>query len=217
MALIAGPTSRCHALLRLYWRHLVDHPALTPENVWREMQAPLNQYKDELRLGRFPLGRSIQLILAGFIEGMPYTFSITTTDSPNDEVAHCPEGYACIGSGYALAQYSLMNRTHNSTMNIDEVLYYVYEAKRWSELETGVNKNTSIMIQRDGDKPASVVINPLQPDGLNHLRRLYRRFGPQPYRAEYVPLDEILAVTPVTPPDPPHPITDPSGQKPSPE
>lgn len=208
MALMSGPTSRCHALLSLYWSYLNNHPPLTEASVWSELQAPLNEYKSRLRTGGFPSGKSIELILTGFIEGSPYMFKVAATDSPDDEIFHCHQGYACIGSGYFLAQYSLMNRLYQSMMDIDEVLYYVYEAKRWSELETGVNKNTTIFIQRAGEKPAEVILNPLQPDGIKHLRRLYRRFGPQPYRADYVPLDKLLVVTPANSPDPQHPKAD---------
>ena len=216
MALMAGPTSRCKALLSLYWRHLIETPPLTDENAWSEMQIPLNRYKESLRSHKFPGDKSIELLLTGFIGGCPRIFKVAVTESDDDE-AYDAGDFACIGSGSSLSHGSLMNRIPNSSMQADEALYYVYEAKRWSELETGVNKHTAILIQRVGQSADGMIIERLRTGGQKRLADMYRRFGPQRFQSDRTAMSDIFFLTPEGEPYPQPPTGDPIPPPPSQE
>jgi 20S proteasome alpha/beta subunit len=70
-----------------------------------------------------------ELILAGFIGTRAHLFSY----DDQFDVVHC-EHFATIGSGSWIAKAVLFQRGCHGQMSLEEVVYYVYEAKRLSEI-----------------------------------------------------------------------------------
>ena len=178
-ALMSGTPSRCEALLSLYRKHL-QNLTLDETNAWQEMQVPLTEYKQVLKSKSFPSGRPVELLINGFLQGSACTFRVCATEEPEDE-AFAVDGFGCAGSGATLAHYSMLFRGFSNTMGLHEALYYVFEAKKWSEMETGVNKETILCVQVPAPKPNDIVFRFLETDALRVLKKLHKRLGPQPF------------------------------------
>ncbi len=176
--------------MSLYQKRL-QHRIMEEHNVWQEMQIPIADYKKAITACSFPPSDPVQLLISGFINDIPYTFNASVADTDRDQ-AFSVENFGCIGSGSHLAHYSLLNRCCTDTMNVQQVLYCVYEAKRWSELETGVGKSTFMCIQTPSSEPNGMILKPIHPEGLEALDTMYRRLGPQSYDPGTVALRDIL-------------------------
>ena len=113
-------------------------------------------------------------------KGLRATFRVCATEESDDE-AFTVDGFGCVGSGATLAHYSLLFRSFSNTMGLHEALYYVYEAKKWSEMETGVNKQAILCVQVPAPKPNDIVFRFLETDALRVLKKMHKRLGPQPF------------------------------------
>src|SRR5438874_6274502 len=94
-----------------------------------------------------------QLILTGFIEGLPVIIRVD-----NSSVQKV-DSFSAVGSGEYLATAALDQRRYRAGMRAEEAVYLIYEAKRFSERAEGINENTIMFIQEDpgNDVPAGMV------------------------------------------------------------
>lgn len=208
-AMTAGATSETNRILSFYRKHL-SSVVLSENNFRTEIATALGSYRQWLaneyvtnwyfttmekllqakpssRLGKdreqiLKEARSIefdeQLILSGYVEGIPYLFTV----AHSGVVEH--RHFACIGTGGWLSQASLLHREYISGTNINEALYLVYEAKKFSEKDDHVGPETLILVQEppaNSLKPA-LTIRTVSRCGIAHLEEQYRTFGLQPYR-----------------------------------
>jgi 20S proteasome alpha/beta subunit len=74
------------------------------------------------------IGLGCDLIITGMLEGSPRLYYVG-----HDATVMPIEGSLCVGSGYTLASAALNERRYSKHMDLFEALYYVYEAKRFSE------------------------------------------------------------------------------------
>jgi hypothetical protein len=193
-ALIAGSVHQCHALLSLYRDHL-GKTIVTGKNVWREMQVPLADFKKDILSEGFSQEDSVELLISGFVERQPMVFYVICQKQEESRAVQNVvqvDAFECIGSGSSLAQNSLLYRECGETTELLEALYYVYEAKRWSELDTSVNKRTVIIIQDPSDKGDAVALRHVSPSGMDILSDMFVIFGPQPYFKGPVTLRDLL-------------------------
>lgn len=85
----------------------------------------------------------VAFIVSGFASAMPLIFEFNTYQG----LRLCDE-LAVVGSGQYLAQAILMRRQHSEYHTRDQVIYEVFEAKKWAEAEPHVGKATVLCIQR---------------------------------------------------------------------
>jgi hypothetical protein len=112
-----------------------------------------------------------EILVAGFIGESPHLYGIW-----NDCAVRRIYTFEAVGSGATIARSVLRQRGFVSAMSLDEAAYYVWEAKRFSEIAPGVGAQTDFEV--------------LSPDGkmgLQHaairptLDGAYRKFGLQKY------------------------------------
>jgi len=167
-AMIAGTMSNAQRLLSFYRNHL-NSVALTESNVRTEMDVPLIRYRDWLanrsRIAPDLVKFDEQLILSGYVEEMPFLFMVSCEGV--DEHRH----FAVIGTGSWLAQAALLQREYTSATDVEEALYLVYEAKKFSEKDDYVGKRTMILVQESPLNPTNpaVTVRTVSLDGLRHL------------------------------------------------
>ena len=129
-----------------------------PEDIYREMSWEIkNQYATD------------ELIVSGFIGRDPYIFKVSS-----DHVITCDD-FAVIGSGTALSEASLLQRSQNINQGKDLTIYQVYEAKKLAERADAVGTKTRIVIiWGDGSKQ---YVNDI---GFDLLKARFAQFSPQP-------------------------------------
>jgi hypothetical protein len=208
-ALIAGPTSDAEMLASFFRNHL-ESAVLREDNYRVELNTALVKYrewvadqyirktffttlekllaaKSENGLGKekdrilkeaAEIAFPEQLIISGFIQRVPHLAVVSwegITENPH---------FACIGSGAWLAQAILNHREYTLGIDIDQAMYLIYEAKKFSEKENAVGEATIIFVQETPLSSAdrSVTLRPVSRYGLLHLEEQYRRFGLQKYK-----------------------------------
>jgi len=93
------------------------------------------------------------------------------------------ENFACIGIGAEAADQALHRRELVNVLPLPWVLYYVYEAKKMSELAPAVGRRTSIEVMvpvGSGEPSPSYRSRHVTLEGLDFLESQYKRYGPQP-------------------------------------
>jgi hypothetical protein len=101
-------------------------------------------------------------------------------------------------------------------MSIQEAVYYIYEAKKMSEVSPGVGPLTDMAVTWKSDRPGYGKIKMIGPFYMTRLENEYKRFGPQPYEPSGWP--SIIEEFPTTDQlSPPSTTGDPSLPQPSPE
>lgn len=141
-------------------------------------QLPERQF-DDLVSGVRSIDLGCQVILVGFISGNPFIFTIEANGTVCRE-----ESFAVIGSGGAVAQSSLFRRGYRGYMPIGEAAYYIYEAKKFSEVAPGVGPRTDMAVVGRSDRPGYSKWMMVDPFYMERLDSEYKRFGPQEYRPE---------------------------------
>lgn len=92
----------------------------------------------------------VSFLVAGFdAEGVGRVFSVQT---PGISDRHDIPGFHAIGSGLYGAMYMMYYREIGPSTPLTEALYYVYEAKAFGELASGVGYGTDMFIMRK-DRP----------------------------------------------------------------
>jgi len=112
------------------------------------------------------------LILAGFVRDEPRLY--TVLNGSVDEA----EGVVAIGCGYAAALASLCKRNYQPEMDIEEALYYIYEAKKASEGIAGVGDGTSVWVVAS---PYRTSQHAMPLSNFDFLDEQHKRFGLQPF------------------------------------
>ncbi|MEO8129174.1 MAG: hypothetical protein ABJF23_33630 [Bryobacteraceae bacterium] len=114
-----------------------------------------------------------EIVLAGFIGTAPYVFSVWRDGSVSQA-----EAFVAVGSGATVAQAALFQRGFDGSLDIMEALYYIYEAKRLSEVAPGVGQTTGMFVmlpsRRVGGDSA---IFGISLGAFESLNAQYRRFG----------------------------------------
>jgi Proteasome subunit len=141
-----------------------------------------DRHFDEITAGVRSIDLGCDVILAGFIDRNPFLFTIDRTGSVYRE-----ESFACIGSGAAVAQASLFRRRYRGYMPIEEAAYYIYEAKKFSEVAPGVGQSTDMAVMASSPKPGFSRWQMVSPFYMARLESEYKQFGPQAYVGEAFP------------------------------
>lgn len=134
---------------------------------------------DEIMTGVRSIDLGCDVILAGFIGDDPFLLSIDRYG-----MVYREESFAAIGSGASNAQASLFRRAYRGYMPLDEAAYYIYEAKKFSEVSPGVGPSTTMAVI--GKSPQSSGFSRWKhadPFCMARLENEYKQFGPQPYIA----------------------------------
>jgi 20S proteasome alpha/beta subunit len=199
--LTAGTAPEITSLFRLYKSQFQDEDALTAENIDASMKAPCNRRKHDLaeeycrthfvtshedfmKFGKDRLPADLfhdavqkirntdleaQLIIAGFIES---SAEIYYTDRWGK--ARPADDFAVIGQGELLAEAILLRREQHKWSSLEQTLYNVYEAKKYSEGVGTVGKTTDLAVLTSaGMRRTSVDID-------NQLEKLFDKYGPKP-------------------------------------
>lgn len=204
LGLMADDPSHAKDLFRQYYEHFVLSGKAEPftlSNWADELRKPVTQYKlklideyfqrrwgvtyDEYLNGRLnvlpantldtiareldALTLQCQAILAVFPMGTPKLL-IVMEDATVVESAP----FAVIGSGAWIANAALCHRQYGDFLDLSQALYYVYEAKKLSEAEGHVGKNTHIFVY-DGQELSFIT-----PAAIDLLDAWFVKFGPQP-------------------------------------
>lgn len=132
-----------------------------------------------------------EFIFCGFPRGERVIFTVNSQDVTEESDG----GFKAVGSGGNFADPLLRWRYKNEPMdpfdNLGEVVYRVYEAKRFAETDDSVGKTmTTLAVMRAGRDP-DTLFDLMQVDGagLKALAQQYSIWGPQqlPEKREYVP------------------------------
>lgn len=172
-ALWAGPTDHVEDILGACVSHLGPQE-LTLENYKAEIRTAFKNGKDVL-LERGIKKTTTQLIVAGFIQCIP---KLVYVDS--HEAFSLPE-FAAIGTGCVIADAMLRWRRCNKYMPLEEVMYYVYGAKKLGEMSPHVGKQTSVLVASLKSHTDGYVVAYVSVKDLTELDDSFSRFGPQPF------------------------------------
>jgi hypothetical protein len=118
-----------------------------------------------------------QVILAGFLSKKPFLFTIEANGTVFRE-----ESFAVIGSGAPGAQASLFRRGYRGYMGPLEAAYYIYEAKKFSEIAPGVGPNTDMAMAAPSLRQGFARWKHVSALYLQRLEEDYKKFGPQRYQ-----------------------------------
>jgi hypothetical protein len=117
-----------------------------------------------------------EMILAGFIGKAGFLFTIMPDCS-----VHRQESFAVIGSGGSVAQAALFQRKYQRTLDIQEAIYYAYEAKRLSEVAPGVGPETTVAVAKKGTLPGYSKFEMVNVFYMSRLESQYRKLALQDY------------------------------------
>jgi hypothetical protein len=125
----------------------------------------------------------VQLIVAGFIDQFPVLCELGT-----DGELEWRTSFSIVGNGAYTAEPAMHARSHTSDTPLVQALYNVYEAKRVSEINPYVGRQTAILIlepARDTDR--SIGVSRVTKEGSKFLDKLYKRFGPKKWNPSALP------------------------------
>jgi hypothetical protein len=131
---------------------------------------------DEIISGVRLIDLACQLILAGFIGGNPFLFTID-----RDCAIYRDESFAVIGSGTPVAQASLFRRGYRGYMPIEEAAYYIFEAKKFSEVSPGVGSRTDMAVVKKSKKTGFTNWQAVSPFYMTRLENEHKQFGLRDY------------------------------------
>jgi hypothetical protein len=112
-----------------------------------------------------------ELIVSGFIKATPYIFKVS-----DDKVIACHD-FAVIGSGTALGEASLFQRSQNLSDGLYKTIYQVYEAKRLAERAEGVGEKTQLMVVWHNGRMQAI-----NDTGIMILKSAFVKLSPQPVK-----------------------------------
>ncbi|MEK7992432.1 MAG: hypothetical protein AAB403_01385 [Planctomycetota bacterium] len=117
-----------------------------------------------------------QLILAGFVEGLP--FIVSANEDPADGMSYSrlriQSNFYAIGSGASAAMMTLYRREHKGAETcLMQAIYHVYEAKLLGEVSPGVGETTSITVVF----PSGECLD-LSTKGHRYMEECFEHFGP---------------------------------------
>jgi 20S proteasome alpha/beta subunit len=131
-----------------------------------------------------------QCIVAGFIEGEPRIIRIEKEGV--DTLPFC----VAIGIGGYHADTVLSWRQITQYSSLEQVLYCLYEAKRFGRLCKDVGSGTIMEILRL-DKQGEMQVDLVMHQGLNEMGRWFERFGPKDLAYDLtLPLEALHRIKP---------------------
>lgn len=184
VALFAGTTSDVWELLRLCKERIGSNPASWQE-VKEGLWAGMEELKQRLsRTRKKSPGTDALLLVCGHLE---MGIDILYLDR---EGAYSIDEFAAIGCGSQVADSILRWRVANTRVvlshNLDDIIYYVYEAKRLAEISPDVGK---LVDMRIGCVTSTgfFATSSLSPRHLDFLMDEFAKYGPQclPEKREY--------------------------------
>jgi Proteasome subunit len=155
-----------------YSYFLKNGPQAFPEDVFRQTVYEIQNPQTFEHL-------ACELILAGYVEGHPYLYKVHS-----DGTVTFAEPFACIGTGASIANAALFQRKYTAQLDFKEALYYVYEAKRLSEIAPAVGPETMIEVVKNWpnkDTGTGTRCLTLVPAQLSILDEHYKKIGLQPF------------------------------------
>jgi hypothetical protein len=137
-----------------------------------------------------------ELLVCGFRRSGPLILHIA--NGGVYEVVHPKVGVIGIGAFYAdpLIRWRMLNEPLDPFSNLHDVVYRVYEAKRFAETSKDVGRVTSIEVMRPGEDAESYFEQHMVPhEWQNFLEEQYQKFGPQKLpeqRDHFVDLPKVI-------------------------
>jgi 20S proteasome alpha/beta subunit len=111
----------------------------------------------------------VEMILMGFTEGdVPQLCQISASGNVS-----LHERFSAIGEGGRLAEAVLLRREQQDTLNIEETLYNIYEAKRYAERVATVGTDTEMFVMTEPN------LRNVTPNGYEQLSAMFEKFGPK--------------------------------------
>ena len=174
-SLLAGSLEDASDLTRLYQERLGSRSMKLLE-LKEELHAGMNAFKKSLkRRGRD--NSDVQLLIAGYVEG-----SATILYVDRNTVME-PAPYCAIGAGgpnaEAMLKWRLAHEPRDPFFDLSNVVYYVYEAKRFAEVSPHVGKRITEMIILQQSAEGHLKMDFLAPPTLDYLGEQYKQYGPQ--------------------------------------
>jgi hypothetical protein len=174
-AMISGTVEDARDLVGLFKKRL-GFRALAMRDLQEELRVGMQEFKSDLRrIGR-KSQHDVQLLVCGFVEGRAVIIYID-----NGEKAKGVSPYATIGSGGWCAETMLRWRYAKEPLdpfsNLSDVIYRVYEAKRFGELSPHVGTLTEMMIVAPSPL-GHLQIDFLPPQHIDFLAHEFERYGP---------------------------------------
>lgn len=166
--------SHVYSRLGVTYSYFLKHGAQAfPEDVFRQVAYDIQNPQTFEHL-------ACELILAGFNnDGHPYLYKVHS-----DGTASIAEAFACVGTGATIASAALFQRKYVAQVDSKQALYYMYEAKRLSEVAPGVGHETKMWITRHFPLPDTGTGSQnleLSPANISMLEKHYLKCGLQPY------------------------------------
>jgi hypothetical protein len=177
-ALCAGTLEHARDYLRECKRALRQETSLTSLKLKEILRSTFQLLLGSLEK-RGKDGTDLQVYVSGFVEGEAVIIFADQSD------AYEPPPWSAIGTGAASAEGILNWRLKNSTpdpfSSLSEVLYYVYEAKRFGETSPHVGPITEmIIVAPPRENSSQPCLQFVSPEHLAFLEREYKKFGPHP-------------------------------------
>ncbi len=106
------------------------------------------------------------ILLSGVDESGAHIYRV---EDPGGSECFDSIGFNAIGIGQDHAVLSLISNKYTIKMNLNESIYFVYEAKKKSEIAPGVGKETDIFIIKDEN------IEQLSKEKIKELEKIYEK------------------------------------------
>ncbi|MGA7239823.1 MAG: hypothetical protein WBY44_29355 [Bryobacteraceae bacterium] len=175
---VAASIEECakHQKRRLVDQFVQSQLAVNYEYLLKNGKAELpERHFDEVMTQVRSIDLGCDVILAGFVGHMPVLFTVWRDGSVNRE-----ETFAVVGTGWSVAQTALFRRNYRGSLPIGEAAYYIYEAKKLSEISSGVGPGTNMCIVKKGI-PGYARYKHVDVFAMADLDSQYKRFGIQEF------------------------------------
>jgi hypothetical protein len=168
-ALYSGVWEDYTNLKRVLHRH-VQSANLTLDNYRGTLLEAWKEF-DSIPRGHDPSETDVQCLIAGFIEGEPRIIRVQKSGVDSFPF------FASIGIGAYHADTIMSWRNIQQYSSLEQVLYFVYEGRRFGELSrhVGGTRITHVIGLDDGKLQVDLVMA----DGLNVMEGWFQKYGPQ--------------------------------------
>jgi hypothetical protein len=193
-ALCSGQLEDCQDLMTIYKRRLGSRELNLPD-LKEEMVVGMKEFKSDLsRTGRRSK-TDAQLLVTGFVEGVATILFIE-----EKSVSRVPFGVIGTGAGPAdaILRWRMAKESFDPFSSLHDVVYCVYEAKRFGELSPHVGKRITEIIVVGPSGTGHLNISITGPDHIEFLAGEFGKYGPQPLpkdRGQFPNFPDVVADT----------------------
>lgn len=170
--MFAGVDEHAQDLMRLYQTRLASYtPSLA--DIKEQLWVGMKQFESDLQRREITLTpHDLRMLVAGFIDGQTEIIYVD-----QEKVFDVPI-FQAIGIGAESAQGILSWRNPAVHWVIGDVMYFLYEAKRISEVDPYVGKQTNMFVLEQSSR-GSLLAYEVVGTGYTFLEQQFERFGPQ--------------------------------------